>query len=98
MGDWRDDPKLKQAQRECILTNELARIRDTLQVIVDGEVKRGHCVGGREAYGARPGLRKVMLKDAKEIAAGAVCAINAALRKFETVHHSDEEQEINNAH
>jgi hypothetical protein len=57
-------------------------VRDMLQVIVDGQIERGHCVGGREAYGVRPGFRKVMLKDAVAIAKTCVAKINNAVNKW----------------
>ncbi len=64
-------------------TNEMCRIRDKQKLIVDGEIERAHCVGGQAAYGAVPGKRKLMLKDAKIIAKGAVGAINRAIQEFE---------------
>lgn len=57
--------------------------RDALQPIVDGEIRRGHCVGGREAYGAKPGLRKTSLKDARRIAQHVIFCLNKAINKFD---------------
>ena len=56
-----------------------------MQRIVDGEIERERCVGGREAYGVRPGKRKLMLKDAKRIAENAITRINAAVNRRKTL-------------
>lgn len=57
-------------------------VRDMLQAVVEGKIERGHCVGGREAYGARPGYRKLMLKDAVAIAKTCIAKINNAVNKW----------------
>ena len=57
--------------------------RDALQPIACGEVERGHCVGGREAYGANPGKRKTTLKDARRIAKHVIFCLNKAVNKFD---------------
>lgn len=66
-----------------VFINNIVECRDQLQIIVDGEIEREHCVGGRKCYGAFAGVRKVMLKDARSIAKSAVAKINRAIREFE---------------
>lgn len=63
-------------------TGAALTVRGMLQPIVDGQIERGHCVGGREAYGSRPGYRKVMLKDAVAIAKTCVAKINNAVNQW----------------
>lgn len=63
-------------------TDRVLSIRDRISVIITGEIERQHCVGGREAYGHRRGMRKLMLKDAKSIAAGCVASIDRAVQIF----------------
>lgn len=76
------DKQREQASIENDFTTEMLRVRDSLEPITSGMIKRQHCVGGREAYGKLPGYRKTMLKDAVSIASFAVAIINRAVRKF----------------
>ncbi len=63
--------------------------RDMLTPILEGEIERGHCSPGtRECYGGRPGKRKTLLKDAKDITRHVVVILNKALNKF----HDDTEK------
>lgn len=65
------------------LINEMSAIRDRLDPIVKGEIDRGHCIGGREVYGAMPGTRKTFLKDAVSIAKTVQIRIDRAIGEFE---------------
>ncbi len=67
--------------------NEVIEARDLLDAIIDGEITRGHCVGGRECYGKRPGERKTTLKDARQIAKTVRVKLNRAM------HELDESQQ-----
>lgn len=63
--------------------NEVIEARDLLDPIINGEITRDHCVGDRECYGAHPGKRKTMLKDARQIAKTIKAKLNRAMRELD---------------
>lgn len=64
--------------------NEMLCVRDRLEPILSGQIKRGRCLNGNaEAYGGTPGYRKTTLKDAREIAKVCQAIINRAYDKFD---------------
>ena len=67
--------------------NEMTCVRESLAIIPSGEIEREHCVGGPEAYVAIRGKRKLMLKDAKSIAASCVARINRSMAEFWEARH-----------
>jgi hypothetical protein len=77
------DVELQQAQREHAFLTQVLMCRDKLLPIISGEITRGHCVGGRECYGAKPGRRKTTLKDAVTIAKAVHFLLNRAVDDFE---------------
>lgn len=68
---------------KCAFITSVLEARDALKPISDGEIERGHCVGGREAYGAVPGKRKTTLKDARRIVKHVIFALDRAVNKFD---------------
>lgn len=83
--------KLKSDYETCFnalhnLCNRMAGIRENIQVIVIGQIERGHAL---TQYDARPGLRKLRLDDAKRIAEGAVHNINRAINTAHNATHPD---------
>lgn len=73
----------EEVQAASYFTNQMVMVRDLLDPIVSGQIKRGHCVGGRECYGATPGMRKTTLKDAVRIAKHCQFIINREVNKFD---------------
>lgn len=75
-----------ERHEEGIINNfetDVLQVRDRLSLIVSGMIDRERCVGGQVPYGAKPGKRKLMLKDAKSIAEQSVGAINRAIVEFD---------------
>lgn len=73
----------EEVQAASYFTNQMVMVRDLLDPIVSGQIERGHCVGGREAFGAVPGMRKTTLKDAVKIAKLCQSIINREVNKFD---------------
>lgn len=44
---------------------DLCRVRDRIEPIATGEIRKGHCSGND--FSLEPGMRKTMLRDAREI-------------------------------
>ena len=62
------------------LAMDLCRIRDRLEPIATGEIRKGHASGGDIPL--EPGMRKLMLKDAKEICASQRTQLNSAINQI----------------
>lgn len=60
-------------------TDAVARVRDSLEPIAEGEIERGKPIS---QYDFTPGMRKTKLKDAREIAKRAIEKLNVAINKF----------------
>ncbi len=75
--------KFEKAAIDHEFVTAVLEARDKLRPIISGEIERGHCVGGRECYGARPGFRKTRLADAVKIARTVEIILNRAVNKFE---------------
>lgn len=75
--------QFEQAQRDDKFIQAVLTARDMLKPIITGEIERGHCVGGRECYGARPGTRKTKLADAVKIAKTVEFILNKAVNEFD---------------
>lgn len=74
--------QFQQAQREHSLINTILGVRDSLQPIAAGQIRRAHRIKG-ESLCNPPGMRKLTLKDAAHIATRAMNLINEAIREFE---------------
>lgn len=83
LADFALDVDRASASDDQDFTNAALNVRDSLQPIVDGMIKREHCVGGRDCYGARKGFRKTMLKDAVKIAKHCQAIINRAVNRWD---------------
>jgi hypothetical protein len=67
-------------------TNDMLGVRDRLDPILKGEIERGHCLPGKSvAYLDAPGMRKIKLKDAVEIAKHCQAIINRAVKEIEDI-------------
>ena len=75
--------KFELAARDHVFVTAILEARDMLRPIITGEIERGHCVGGRECYGARPGMRKTKLADAVKIAKTVGIILDRAVNKFD---------------
>ena len=75
--------EFEQAAREGDFITSILEARDTLKPVITGEIERGHCVGERECYGGRRGMRKTKLADAMRIAKTVEVILNRAVNKFD---------------
>lgn len=73
----------ERACREHDLTNEILLAAKKLDPIITGQIERGHCVGGRECYGAAAGKRKTKLTDAVKIAKTVKFMLTKAVERFD---------------
>jgi hypothetical protein len=75
--------EFERAVHDHEFVTAVLQARDMLKPIITGEIERGHCVGGRECYGAQPGMRKTKLADAVKIAKTVEIILNRAVNKFD---------------
>ena len=77
------EAECKQAIREHEFITQVLMARDMLEPIITGLIKREHCVGGREVYGATAGTRKTKLADAVKIAKTVKFNLDRAVNAFD---------------
>jgi hypothetical protein len=75
--------EFERAAHDHEFVTQVLTARDMLRPIITGEIERGHCVGDRECYGARPGMRKTKLADAVKIAKTVEIILNRAVNEFD---------------
>lgn len=59
------------------IMTEAMTVRDMLAPILEGVIERGHCLPGKHAaYLDKPGFRKLMLADARNLVRHATARLN----------------------